>query len=340
MQNARSAARIRDLHEGTAMVVTDLHGDYAAYARYRDGFLQLRAAGRADTLIFCGDLIHTERADEADGSLDIVKDVLALEERLGDHLIYLLGNHELPHLYGFALARGDREYTPSFEQALGDDRSRILALFERLPFFVRTAGGVAICHAGAAAELAEADALRRLLVLSHSAVRAEGDVFLNQHSRETLRAGLARLNGRSYDHMVQEYLAVADRDDPRYDDLLRGAFLPIASPDYPILYAALFTRNEQEYGKRYPDIVTRLLSNLSQGYADQRVLVSGHLMCRNGYTVVNERHVRIASGVHARPRESARYLLLDCEKRIESADELLAGLQRLPSEDARRRDVQ
>jgi len=311
------------------MLVTDLHGDYDAYVRYRDHFLRLQAAGLAETLIFCGDLIHTEEPDEVDGSLEIVEDMLALEERLGDHLIYLLGNHELPHLYGFALAKGDRVYTPSFERAMGTERARILALFERLPFFARTAAGVAICHAGAAAELVDARAMKRMLALSHSVVRAECDAFLDQHSRPALRTGLARLNGRSYDEMVSEYLGVTQRDDPRYDDLLRGSFVSIASSDYPLLYAALFTRNEQEYGSRYRDVVVRFLANLSEGDVDQNVLVSGHLVCPNGYTVVNEHHLRLASGVHARPPESARYLLLDCGERVESADGLLAGLHRL-----------
>ncbi len=48
---------------GVAMVVTDLHGDWEAYARYRDRFVELLAAGRADCLVFAGDLIHREPGD-------------------------------------------------------------------------------------------------------------------------------------------------------------------------------------------------------------------------------------------------------------------------------------
>lgn len=324
-----SHIRARDIDAGIGLIVTDLHGDFDTYRRYRDRFLQLQANGRADYLIFCGDLIHAEKADEVDGSLDIVLDVLALEEQLDDRLIYLLGNHELPHIYSFALAKGDRVYTPAFERAMGDQRARITALFDRLPFFVRTKAGVSICHAGAAAELVDPGAMRRLLALSHEAVRAEGDAFLDQHSRDVLRAGLAKLNDTAYDRLASEYLAVTSRDDPRYDDLLRGAFLPVASPDYPILHAALFTNNEHEYGERYHAVVAGFLANLSQGYVVQRVLVSGHLTCSGGYTIVNPRQLRIASGVHAQPRRSACYLLLDCARRVESADGLLMGLSGL-----------
>jgi predicted phosphodiesterase len=91
--------RVIDLEAGTAMIVTDLHGDWDAYRRYRDRFLQLQANGRADYFILTGDLIHHEGAVEEDQSLAMVLDVFALQQELGDRLIYLLGNHEMPHIY-------------------------------------------------------------------------------------------------------------------------------------------------------------------------------------------------------------------------------------------------
>jgi len=38
--------RLWSLDAGVAMVVTDLHGDWDLYARYRDRFIELHAAGR------------------------------------------------------------------------------------------------------------------------------------------------------------------------------------------------------------------------------------------------------------------------------------------------------
>ncbi|MDX1523080.1 MAG: metallophosphoesterase family protein, partial [Anaerolineae bacterium] len=61
------------------MVVTDLHGDWDAYRRYRDRFVALQAAGKADYFIFTGDLIHRESLKEPDKSLEIVLDVIALQ---------------------------------------------------------------------------------------------------------------------------------------------------------------------------------------------------------------------------------------------------------------------
>ena len=49
--------RIIDLPEGRVYVVSDLHGAWDAYNKYRADFLRLREQGRADTLLFLGDLI-------------------------------------------------------------------------------------------------------------------------------------------------------------------------------------------------------------------------------------------------------------------------------------------
>ena len=62
--------RVIDLEAGMAMVVTDLHGDWDAYQRYRDHFLDLRANGRADYFILTGDLIHYEGSETEDKSLE------------------------------------------------------------------------------------------------------------------------------------------------------------------------------------------------------------------------------------------------------------------------------
>ena len=70
--------RLRSLDAGKAMVVTDLHGDWDAYQRYRDRFVDLQASGQADYLIFTGDLIHRED-DGPDQSLEIVLDVISLQ---------------------------------------------------------------------------------------------------------------------------------------------------------------------------------------------------------------------------------------------------------------------
>ncbi|MFQ5401658.1 MAG: metallophosphoesterase [Anaerolineae bacterium] len=318
--------RVVDLEDGVAMVVTDLHGDWGAYRRYRDHFLTLQDHGQADTLILCGDLIHFTGPAAQDKSLEMVLDVLALREELGDRLIYLLGNHEIPHLYGMTLRKGDTLFTPRFEWAMGEHRSRILALFDSLPFFVRTPAGVTVCHAGATDAFGWPDGPARLFQYSHKKVWQETAASLPSEMRPRLRRLLSRQYGRSYDDIVREYLAVPSRDDPRYDDFLIGTAVA-AHPDFELLWSALFTRNEYQFGRSgYRAVVRTMLQALSREYHPQSVLVSGHIDCEHGFHLVNSRHLRIASAKNAHPRESGCFLLLDCRKPVKQAGELLGKL--------------
>lgn len=313
--------RVVGLEAGVVMVVTDLHGDWEAYCRYRDHFLGLQARGQADYLVLAGDLIHSEGPPHLDRSLDMVLDVLALQKSIGERLVYLLGNHELPHIYGISLAKGQHLYTPSFEAAMGEHRAAIISLFDRLHFYVHTKAGVSICHAGASSET------RRVLNYSHRRVLEETRASLPVERRAALRNGLSRLNGEPYEYMARHYLAVSGPEDPRYDDLLIGTVAQTHA-DFEPLWTALFTRNEQEYGRfGYPLILTATLRELSTKFHSQTALVSGHMACQGGYTLVTSRHLRLASGVHAYPRHTARYLLFDAARPVQSAEDLLSGLK-------------
>jgi hypothetical protein len=143
--------RFLNLTEGVAMLVTDLHGDRDAFNRYIARFRALHAAGKVERLILLGDLIHSYGPPQTDGSLNMVLNVIHLQDEFGpDTVIMLLGNHEMPHLYGVSLMKGELEFTPRFEHSLGDHRPRVLAFLDRLPFYVRTAAGVLLAHAGPA----------------------------------------------------------------------------------------------------------------------------------------------------------------------------------------------
>lgn len=325
----KASPRLWSLDAGMAMVVTDLHGDWDAYACYRDRFVALRAAGQADCLIFTGDLIHREPGAGADRSLDMVLDLLELRERYGDAIIYLCGNHELPHLYGFVLGKGNTEYTSGFEAALSRSgrRSDVLELFESLPLYIRTAAGVSIAHAGASAPLSDTAQAARLFDWNHQAVRAWAEERLAEGDRPELRSGYAKLSGeRSYNALARRALAVVGPGDPRYDDLLRG-FFATAHPDFRLIRSALFTRCELEDSEAaYAPRLAAALERLSVGYATQRLLVAGHIATPGGHAVVAQRHLRLASGAHAHPAGSREYLLLDTARSIASIDELVPGL--------------
>jgi hypothetical protein len=319
--------RVIDLEAGIAMVVTDLHGDWDAYQRYRDRFLELRANGRADYLILTGDLIHHEGPEAEDKSLEMVLDVLALKEELGEHLIYLLGNHEMPHIYSITLVKGEHLYTPRFEWDIGEHRAQIMALFNSLPFFVRTKAGVTICHAGASPEANTDAAVPTLFNFSHEQILEAAVAAMVGNERPSLRRALSKMSHQTYDEMVHEYFAVTSPDDPRYDDFLIGTIASNFHPDFDLLWAVLFTRNEEQYGiENYKIVVPAMLQAFSKDFHTQTVLVSGHMKCPKGYTQVNQHQLRIASAKHAQPRESGVYLLLDMEQKVKTAADLLPKL--------------
>lgn len=322
--------RVLNLEAGVVMAVTDLHGDWEAYCRYRDKFLSLYAHGQADYFLLMGDLIHRSSPPQQDGSLQMVLDVLALRQKLGDRLIYLLGNHEVPHIYSFTLQKGEEMFTPRFELAMGQHRTQIVTLFDSLPFYVRTKAGVTLCHAGAAPELTAPKGLQKLFNWSHGRILQETAAQIREEERPSLRRAMTKRNHIPYDQMVYNYFGITSPDHPRYDDFLIGTFAANAHPDFEILWSALFTKCEQQYGPTYYNLIlSNSLVSLSADYYPQHVLASGHIDCIGGYKVIANQQLRFASGKHAQPASSARYLLFDTEKEIKTAEFLLSRLNKL-----------
>ncbi|MCC6602341.1 MAG: metallophosphoesterase [Anaerolineae bacterium] len=319
--------RVVNLQEGQAMVVTDLHGDWDAYQRYRDTFFQLRALGQADLLIFAGDMIHASQPAEQDQSVEIVQDIMRLKQELGDSLIYLLGNHELPHIYSITLQKGDDMFTPRFEFAMNNHRQEIVSFFDSLPFYVRTLGGVSICHAGASTAMGEPNALERLFNYSHQHVLARTRAQITAEERPELIRAMRKMHGRTYNEMARKWFAVTGLDDPRYDDFLVGT-LATSDEDFELLWPAIFTRNEKEYGSSsYQVLLTTLLQALSAEYVPQLVLITGHIDVKGGYTLVNRQQLRLASAKHASPREAGLYLLFNVREKFNTAADLVPNLR-------------
>jgi len=322
--------RILDLDAGRVMVVTDVHGDYAAYCRYRDRFLALRAAGQAEVFLLAGDYLHSATPQELDRSLEIMLDLLHLRETLGPNLVVLLGNHELPHLYGITISKGSLVYGPSFEKSMGPYRARILEFIDGLPFYARTRAGVSVAHAGACEPATTAAGLQRLRDYSHRAELEKVDTFLAGQDRAALRSGLGKLSNQVYADLAAENLGVADPDDPRYDDVLRGVLVTSLSSTFQMVWEALFNKNEDEYGElKYAWILKAFLNGISEGYVNQRALVCGHVSVVGGHQIVANRQLRLASWTHANPVQAGEYLLFDAGRPIQGVDDLLAGVHSL-----------
>lgn len=331
--------RVVDLNQGTAMVVTDLHGAWDVYCRLRDKFLQQQSEGKVNYLVLCGDLIHSEGTDEQDFSLDILLDVMRMQTALGkDKVIMLLGNHELPHIYGLTLAKGSIEYTPRFESMLTRLDQRYHCVYRRkdvveflssLPFFVRTKAGVLLTHAGASADVSSAKHAERLLNVNHANLVQAADSELRKFDVESLQRGYSHFTGLSYEDQAKRYLAVAGADDPRYNDLLRVLFLSGQNTDFDLMWNTLFTQNELEVGEAtYHKTVKTFLQAISEiSPHEQRVLVAGHVGVKDGYAEIGKQHLRLASYTHAFPKRSARYMILDCEKPVKTTSDLITSLR-------------
>ena len=308
------------------MVVTDLHGDWIAYRTYRDLFLNAYQAGDIQYFILAGDLIHRESPPEEDKSLEIVLDVLALQRAYPGQIIYLCGNHEFPHIYNIVLSKGDYTYTPRFEACLGEHRIQVISLFKALPFYIRTSAGVVITHAGAAAAHKVEENSYKIFSLFHQDIFDHVEELLQGKDLESLRSGMARFSGIPYAMQAKHYLDVTGKDDPRYDDLLRG-FFASSHATFDLAWQALFTRCEHDYGEgEYRSCLERLLAALSVDFVPQRFLVAGHIDVDQGYKVVAKKHLRVASGKHASPLRSAKYLILDLATPISDMKTLLSGL--------------
>ncbi len=325
-------SRIVDIPSGLVMVVADLHGDRDAFARHMGRFLQYRSRGKVEKLLLLGDLIHSEGAEGEDGSLPMLFDMMRTQKSLGaENVIMLLGNHEMPHLYGLVLRKGNYEYTPRFEKALSASgrRDEVIAFLDSLPFYARTAAGVSFTHAGADGN---AIALFRTLAnFDHRSIIREYDHVIRTHPNpDELRELFATTSGIGlpYEMQAKYYLAVEGRDDPRYDDLLRSYIIESKSSEFSLLWDALFTRCEKRTPiSMYRRVLEEFLNTLSEGApAPQNILVTGHIDVIGGHEVVLPRHLRIASAKHATPREAGQYLLFDAAKPVEDAAALVPFL--------------
>lgn len=327
--------RILDLNSGMTMVVADLHGDKDAFGRHIGRFLQMRTRHKVERLLLLGDLIHSEGPPEDDESLQMILDVIRMQRMLGkDQVVMLLGNHEMPHIYGISLARGKVEYTPRFEKAMSESgkRDEIIAFLNDLPFYVRTAAGVAFTHAGPDGNaLANWDKLR---TFDHREVLAEFDHALSLNPNpEQLRALYGQTMGMPYEMLARYYLSVTGPSDARYDHLVRGFMIGQESREFEFLWDALFTRCEISLPMPlYQTLLNRFLETLSKDApTPQRFLVTGHIPVKGGHKVVTDKHLRIATATHAQPRNAGQHLLLDLGKPVTSMDDLVGKLATLYS---------
>jgi hypothetical protein len=160
-------------------------------------------------------------------------------------------------------------------------------------------------------------------------LHAADQTLAQQENLEKVYETYAHLSGQSYVDLAKKYLAVTGPADPRYPHLMRALYISETSPNFAMLWDFLFSQNERGLAENaYEQICRRYLDALSVGASvPQQVCVSGHIVIPDGgYKVINERHLRFASGIHARPREAGRYMLMNCQTPVKRASELVTLL--------------
>jgi Icc-related predicted phosphoesterase len=313
--------RVLTLTTGTALIVTDLHGDGDAFQRCREYFLAGQARGDLDYFICCGDLIHRESQPEEDDSLAMLLEMKAWQASDPEHVIYLLGNHELAHIYRIDLRKGNHRYTPRLAAAMGAQRAELLDYLATLPFYVRTAAGVAIAHAGAGSAMLDGDNWQTLRWLDHKAVWAKlADRYPPEACRQ-IRAQISERQRVSYDELVRAAWNVHSPEDPFYDDwILNQLFM--MEPLFDLLWNSFFLKNEQDFGPEYEQMVSMFLGLLSEGFQPQKLLVCGHITVADGVERVYRNQLRLATAAHAKPRSSGKMLRLRLDRPVNSLNEL------------------
>jgi serine/threonine-protein phosphatase PP1 catalytic subunit len=135
--------------KGRLLVVSDLHGNYNDYEAY----INLWDSEDPDFhIVFLGDLIHSPYFN--DKSIEILDDVIEKDKKYSNFHV-LLGNHEWAHITHTDIFKDYENQREGFEHLISYKKGFIepsiteyIRFFKTMPFFVKTANGLFLSHAG------------------------------------------------------------------------------------------------------------------------------------------------------------------------------------------------
>jgi len=282
---------IRDISSGKLMIVSDLHGNGYDFRQVLKTYQQLKKKGKADYLVFLGDLIHAYPGKQKDESLEMIEELMDLKANQPDSdVICLLGNHEFVHIYHIPLAKGPLEFTSWFEYRIQKCREVVIQFFMNMPMMLRTKGGVLINHTGAsnrygADEKFDLDYLKNF---NH------GDEF-TKHIE----------NIKKYDPQIGSEFMHTEKGDYLWDILMNG--------------------NEKQYKEEYDVMVSQILDLLSEDRKENplQTLVAGHIGVDYGAEMVGEKQLRICSSAGCLRDLEKKILLISADKEYSDSEALL-----------------
>ncbi|RUT78217.1 metallophosphoesterase [Ancylomarina longa] len=288
---------IRDLSLGNLMIVSDLHGNAYDFRQILKLYKQLKKSGKADYLVFLGDLIHAYPGKQKDESLEMVLQLLEMgANKPESDIICLLGNHEFVHIYHIALQKGTLEFTTWFENRIRQNREIIIRFFASMPLMIRTKGGVLINHTGASD-------------------RYGVDEEFN----------LQWLKNYPTSVQFQRHLENITQFNPQ----IGAEFMSTKEGDY--LWDVFMNGNERQYGESYLQMVDNLLDLMSQDRLESplKTLVSGHIGVNYGAENIGEHQLRICTSTGCLRDLEKKLLLISTTQEYQNSTELLKNCKEL-----------
>ncbi len=297
------------------LVASDIQGNWEDYRTVKSRFEELKRQGKADVLVFDGDLVHGYNGYE-DRSVDILGDLI---DNPNPAVISLLGNHEFMHIYHKEVSKAGHSFTEPLEEKIEHDREKYVGFMKQMPYAIRTAGGVLINHTGANPPMA-------------------GFVGKKAYQHLVGSQGFQILNGLDHDKVLKQVTGLTRKIlEQQYEHPLADDFFENFTPQIGQVFAQIdigaylwdvfFNKNERQYGdETYTRMLTGFLETMSQGNKPQRFVVTGHIEVPDGYAVIDGKQLRICSSYGA--DEGKKVLsLVDASKPYESVDQLVDDLQ-------------
>lgn len=282
---------IYNIASGKLMVVSDLHGNGFDFRQIVKVYHQLKNKGKADYLVFLGDLIHAYPGKQKDESLEIVEELRMMKaNQQGSDVICLLGNHEFVHIYHIPLHRGHLEFTSWFENRIRSKREGVIRFFMDMPFMIRTKGGVLLNHSGASDRFGKNENIGY-------------NFFRDYHHTGNFLSHINEIR--------------------KYNPEIGGEFMRTDEGDF--LWDVLMNGNERQYGESYLEMVGDLLFCMSEDRRNAPLtsLVCGHIGADYGAERVGDYQLRLCSSAGCLGDLEKKYLLISSEKEYKDSGALL-----------------
>lgn len=296
------------IDEGVLMIASDLHGNREDYNQVRKRFNEMRDQGLVDKLVLLGDIIHAYPGYE-DYSVEILDDLI---DNPNPDVSSVMGNHELATLYHLRIFRAGAEgvltFVEDFEKVIEGNRLKYIDFIRRMPYAIRTPGGVTIAHAGPPVKFSlhhYDNEFKKLSEFSH-------DKFLQQLKDEV---------GVVLDPSGQPI----PRDDSVFLYPIGDRFLETGTGHY--WWNLLFNADEFKFDDyQYAMILDRFFFEMSRDGDKQNYLVCGHLPAEEGYATLRGKLLRISTSMGAKDDAHKTLALIDAQHNYGSMDELVNAL--------------